>query len=126
MEDKDLKKQRAEQTPPPAFLRRVVESHDNPPKMEEVGEMEQVMTAFSQSDAWEYMQKFIKAKQGEIAQSVRLASDGSTNLEEVGFRFLAADQVNRFIVQLISFVEKYAAAKRAKDIRAEQKAAGGD
>lgn len=108
-------KQKATQAPPPAFLRNVINKHEESPEklVENADEMEQVLTELSQSDAWEYLKKFIDLKRKELAQGVREASDGSISLEEVGFRYLAADQVNTFATQLISFVEKYARAKRA-------------
>lgn len=116
MSDK-TKKQQAQQAPPPAFLKEVIAQNKDasPEKLltEDADQMERALTELSQSDAWGYIKRFIDLKRKELAQALRDKSDGTFSLEEVGFRYLAADQVNTFATQLINFVEKYARAKRA-------------
>ena len=109
------KKEEAIQAPPPAFLKSVIEQNRKDVVVEPGEHRDKIMAEFSSSDAWKLIKKFITAKQMEIAKGVREASDGSASLEEIGFRFLAADQTNTFISQLITFVESTAKIMELKN-----------
>jgi len=99
---------------PPAFLKEVVSRHKEEPKItEDAEDMEKVLMDFSESEAWEYLKRFIGIKRMELAKDVRDKSSGDVSLEEIGFRYLSADQVNTFATQIIDFVEKYARAREA-------------
>ena len=104
--DKDiLKRQAAEQAPvpPPAYIKEMLQKKPKP--MEPGDKRDKVMLEFAQSDAWKLLKGFITSKLAEKAGTVRESADGSRSLDEVGFKFLVADQVGRFATELTNFVE---------------------
>lgn len=114
MTDKVLKRQAAEQAPPPAFLREVIAQNKEQPKVEVGKNREKLLLDLSESDVWNnIVKKFIEAKQLMMAKELRENIDGKS-MEEVGFRFLVTDQVNDFIHQFISFVEAPRNAREAQ------------
>lgn len=116
-ENKEIKKQAAEQAPPPSFIREVIRQNKEKQGVEPGLNAEKVMLEFSESDAWKLLLDFINRKQALLAQGVREASGGSVSMEEVGFKYLVADQVNTFASQIIDFVERPARGRKAENER---------
>lgn len=110
--EKKVNKQQANQAPPPAFMKQVLNQHKEDPKVEPGEERDRLLLELSQSDAWVAVKDYMNAKRSQLAQELRSKSDGAHTLEEIGFRYLALDQVNLFANQVIAFVD--ARAKIAK------------
>lgn len=100
-----IDKQVAEQAPPPAFLKSVINQNKKETVIEPGPDRDKTIANFANSDAWKLLKQFIRAKQTELGAMVRESSDGSASLEEVGFKYLVADQVNTFAQQIVTFVE---------------------
>lgn len=71
------------------------------------------MAEFVETEAWKLIKNYIEGKAVMLAQQLRESVPGSS-LEEVGFRFMITDQVNKFGRELINFVEMPAKVLKAK------------
>lgn len=93
------------------FVQKVAEEiHENPQSSME--EIEEEMRSFADSRSWEFIRSFISGKLETLASGVRKSADTPLSIEEVGYRFLVADSVNSFAMELINFVEKYRIGKK--------------
>lgn len=114
--DNKTKKQYAEQAPPPAFLKSVLTQSKKEPEMTPGENRDRVMAEFAKSDAWKILRKYMEAKLVMLAKQLRDNSQDS-GLEEIGFRFLVADQVNAFTQQIINYVETVPKVMEAQNER---------
>lgn len=117
-EEQILETQSANQAPPPAFLNTVLNQAKAVPSIPPGSDRDKLLAELSNSDAWKTLKKFIEAKQLMLAQQLREATKERVDAQEVGMRFLIADQVNQFANQIITFVE---APKEIIKLQAEYK-----
>jgi len=95
--------------PMPEWMHGVLDDHKE--VIEPGDDLDNVLLSLSQSDAWEYLKGYINTKRSTLASELRKKADTTASLEEIGFRFMALDLVNRFADQIISRVENVAKIK---------------
>lgn len=113
-----IKEQAARQAPvpPPEYIREMVaEASPDKKKIDPGDDVDKMMLDFATSDAWLMLKNYMEKKLILMAQRVREASDGAHTLDEVGFRYLASDQVNLFVQGIINYVEGPLRVRKAKD-----------
>jgi hypothetical protein len=113
--NKETKQQAARQAPipPPAYIKEMVDEIMEP-KLEPGEQRDKVMMEFAQSDAYDLLKEYIESQLRVLAGKMRQASEGTTSLEEVGYRYMVTDAVNKFAMGIISFVESPLKIKRAE------------
>jgi hypothetical protein len=96
--------------PMPEWMHGVLKDHEEE-KIEPGESLDNTLLSLSQSDAWKYLKEYINTKRSTLASELRKKADSSSSLDEIGFRFMALDLVNRFADQIISRVENVAKIK---------------
>lgn len=89
--------------PMPEWMQDLVKAKEPIPEPSE--KLDDAILAFSQSDVWAYLKDYMNSKRGALAIELRKKADDARNLEEIGFRFLALDLLNKFVDQLIARVD---------------------
>lgn len=114
-EEKIIEEQAARQAtvPPPAFIKPVLDQSSKEPPLSPGEDRDRIMAEFVETEAWKLIKNYIEGKAVMLAQQLRESVPGSS-LEEVGFRFMITDQVNKFGRELINFVEMPAKVLKAK------------
>lgn len=107
-----LDKQKAEQAivPPPQYIRDMIEKVEEP--IAPGDSRDKMMIEFAQSDVWKLLKKHITARLAVLANDLN-SRVASAPMEEIGYRFLATDLVNRFAQGLVGYVENPLKIKRA-------------
>ena len=89
--------------PMPEWMHEIVNAKETVPEPSE--KLDDAILAFSQSDVWKYLKDYMNSKRGALAIELRKKADDAGNLEEIGFRFLSLDLLNKFVDQLIARVD---------------------
>ena len=106
---------------PAAFINNIKKDLDT--KEPKVGnEEEELLKRLSTSDEWQLLKAFIEGQQALLATQLRKSTE-SSDLAEIGARFMVTDLANSVIAKIISYVEtpkvvhEQRELERAKDKR---------
>jgi len=89
--------------PAPAWMHELTKVVDEEPSPSE--QLDEAILVFSQSDVWKHLKSYMNAKRASLALDLRKKADEAASLDEIGFRFMSLDLLNKFVDQVIARVD---------------------
>jgi hypothetical protein len=89
--------------PAPAWMHELTKPTKEAPEPSE--QLDEAILIFSQSDVWEHLKSYMNAKRASLASDLRKKADETASLDEIGFRFMSLDLLNKFVDQVIARVD---------------------